>query len=68
VAQTAALVGGEREWITVLEAASRVGISPSWFRAVAKVEGIEIRRRSRKPGVNWVSVARWIESSKFRTR
>ena len=50
--------------MTVREAAARLGMSPSWFREVAKAEGLEVRRRSRQPGVNWATVEIFIARSK----
>jgi hypothetical protein len=40
-------------------------MSPGSFRSVAKQEGIEIRRRSRQPGVNWGDVERCIARSRI---
>ena len=48
------------EWVTVPQAARRLGISPGLFRSVAKEEGTEVCRRSRQPGVNWGDVERFI--------
>jgi hypothetical protein len=42
------------EWVTVGQAPAGLGVSASWFRGLAKAEGIEIRRRGRQPGVDWV--------------
>ncbi len=53
------------EWVTVPEAARRLGMSPGSFRSVAKEEGIEVCRRGRQPGVNWTDVKRFIARSRI---
>ena len=53
------------EWVTVAEAARRLSLSPSGFRGLAKSEGIEVRRRSQKPGVNWTDVESFIARSRI---
>lgn len=40
-------------------------MSRSRFRPLAKKEGIDIRRRSQMPGVNWTSVEQWIARSRL---
>lgn len=44
------------DWVTVAEAARRLGMSPSWFKKWAKGEGVKVVRRGRQPGVSWESV------------
>ena len=39
------------KWLTVPEAAARLGLSPSGFRGLAKRVGIAIQRRGNRPGV-----------------
>jgi hypothetical protein len=51
---------GDGEWVTVKEAARRLSMSPSSFPAMAHESGIEVRGRSRQPGVNWASVEHYI--------
>jgi hypothetical protein len=53
------------EWITIVEAARRLGMSASWFQGLAKEEGIEVRKRGGKPGVNWSDVERYIASARI---
>jgi hypothetical protein len=57
--------GGGEEWVTVEEAARRLDRSPSWFRALAKQEGIEVRRGGRRPGVSWADVEQFIARSRI---
>ena len=47
------------------DAARRLGMSTSWFRALAKVEGITVARRSRQAGVDWTQVEMWIARSRI---
>ncbi len=51
--------------MTVDEAARRLDRSPSWFRALAKDEGIPIERRGRHPGVDWAEVEAFIARSRI---
>lgn len=52
-------------WVTVGEAARRLGMSVSWFKEWADGEGIEVRRRGRGPGVNWSSVEAAVARSRI---
>jgi hypothetical protein len=56
------------EWVTVPEAAARLGMSPSWLRALADESSIEIHRRGARPGVNWNSVQAYIERCRITER
>jgi hypothetical protein len=40
------------KWLTVPEAAARLGLSPGGFRGLAKRVGITIQRRGNRPGVS----------------
>jgi hypothetical protein len=57
--------GPLHKWVTMPEAARRLGISPGSFRSVAKEGGIEVCRRGRQPGVNWGDVERFIARSRI---
>jgi hypothetical protein len=65
VAQPPVSDGAPRNWVTVAEAARRLRMSRSWFRALAKHEGIEVQRRGRQPGVNWQDVEAFISRSRI---
>jgi hypothetical protein len=54
-----------KEWVTVREAARRLGMSPSWFRDMAKCEQIPIERRGRQPGVDWSAVEALISRARI---
>jgi hypothetical protein len=56
--------GALDEWVTVPEAARRLGMSLGSFRSLAREEGIEVCRRGHRPGVNWGDVARFIARSR----
>lgn len=56
----------EKEWVTVGEAASRLGMSPSWFKAWVKRSGIRVERRGRRPGVAWSTVEDTVAESRIR--
>lgn len=40
----------EPEWVTLPEAAARLGLSVAWFRIYAKASGVEVRKRGGLPG------------------
>lgn len=42
--------------IAVAEVARHLGMSPSWFKELAKREGLRVERRGRQPGVYWPDV------------
>jgi hypothetical protein len=52
------------EWVTVAEAAARLGISDSGFRGLAKREEVLVRRRGSQPGVS----AEQVEALRMRSR
>jgi hypothetical protein len=56
---------GTEEWVTMVEAARRLGMCREWFRKVAKEEGLEVMRRGGRPGVNWADVERYIERARI---
>jgi hypothetical protein len=56
------------EWVTVAEAANRLGMAPSTFRVLAQREAIPVARRGRQPGVPWSAVETLIARSKIRPR
>lgn len=55
----------DAEWVTVAEAARRLAMSPSWFKEMAKAEGISVGRRGRAPGVRWSEVEALIARSRI---
>ena len=58
----------EAEWVTVAEAARRLGMSTSWIRDHATSGDIQIVRRGRQPGVSWPSVDNWIRQCRVTHR
>ena len=62
-------VTDKAEWVTVAEAASRLGFSANAFRRHARAGGVQFRlrngRNGRMPAVNWASVEEWIARSKI---
>jgi hypothetical protein len=54
---------GQPEWVTLDEAARRLGMSVAWFSMVAKEQRLHTERRGRQPGVDWTDVERYIERS-----
>ena len=52
------------EWVTVAEAARRLGRSQAWFGAWAKSEGIHVVRGGSRPGVDWTTVETYIAGSR----
>ena len=57
----------DEEWVSIEEGATRLGMSPSWFKLVAKSEGISVKRRGRKPGARWKEVEALIARSSVQT-
>lgn len=55
-------------WVTVAEAARRLSMSPSWFKAWAKEAHIVVLRRGNQPGVQWSSVEKAVARSKVLDR
>jgi hypothetical protein len=53
------------EWLTVEQAAARLGLSPSGFRGLAETEGFEVRRRGNRPGVRQVDVDAYLERARI---
>lgn len=45
-----------QEWVTITQAARRLGMSASWFKAWAKESGVVVARRGNRPGVDWQTV------------
>lgn len=60
--------GWDPDWVTVAEAARRLGMSPSWFRAWAKESSIQVVRRGNQPGVLWPSVETEVAGSRILER
>lgn len=56
------------EWVTMREAAARLGISTASLRSLAADGSIEIRWRGGRPGVSWTSVEAYIERSRITGR
>jgi hypothetical protein len=54
----------EPEWVTLAEAAQRLGMSKAWLGALAKSEGTHVVRRGRRLGVDWTTVETYIASSR----
>ena len=50
------------EWVTLAEAARRLGMSKAWFGAWAKSEGIHVVRRGSRPGVDWTTFETYLAS------
>jgi len=48
--------GDHAQWVTTAEAAAVMGLSVSGFRALARREGIRVRRRGALPGVHRPSI------------
>lgn len=55
----------EPDWVTLEEAARRLGMSGTWFAHLAKPAGITVVRRGSRPGVDWQSVEQWIGRSRI---
>lgn len=53
------------DWVTVADAASRLRMSPSWFKAWAKESGVKVVRRGNRPGVNWPTVEQVVSRSRI---
>lgn len=53
------------EWVTIAEAARRLGMSQTWFKQWAATAGVIKRRRGRRSGVNWASVEEVIRRSRL---
>lgn len=51
------------DWVTIPEAARRLGMAPSWFKEWAKREGVEMMPRGNQPGVRWSGVEETIPRS-----
>jgi hypothetical protein len=54
------------EWLTIGEAAARLGLSPSGFRGLAQAEGIPVERRGSRPGVRATEIVAFIERARIR--
>lgn len=61
-------VAAQPDWVTALEAARRMGVSHSKFRAMAKENGIRVERRGAKPGIDWRSVESFILRARIPTK
>jgi hypothetical protein len=57
-----------REWLTIREAAGRLGISPSGFRGLAKREGIAVLRRGSRPGERSTEVDAYLDRARLDRR
>jgi hypothetical protein len=55
----------EPDWVTVAEAARRLGMSGAWLRGLAKSEGIRVVRRGGRPGVDWTTIEVFINRSRI---
>jgi hypothetical protein len=66
VARQGKLSGRSRqpEWVTVREAARRLGMSGAWFKSFAKNEDIHARRGN-QPCVDWTTVETYIARSRI---
>jgi hypothetical protein len=53
------------EWLTVDQAAAEIGLSPSGFRGLARAEGLEVRRRGRRPGVRRADLTAYVERARI---
>lgn len=56
------------QWVTTERAAAALGLSDSGFRALARREGIAVRRRGRLPGVLRTSLESYLERAKIAPR
>jgi hypothetical protein len=57
----------EPEWVTIAEAARRLGMSAAWLKSFAKSEQIYVAPRGGRPGVNWTTVEAYIARSRVRS-
>jgi hypothetical protein len=55
----------EPEWVTVAEAARRLGMSAAWLKSFAKSEQITVVPRGGRPGVDWTTVEAYIARSRI---
>jgi hypothetical protein len=53
------------EWVTLAEAARRLGMSAAWLQSFAKSEQIVVARRGNRPGVDWTTVEAYIARSRI---
>lgn len=56
------------DWVTLSEAARRLGMSVSYVKDRAAAGDLVIVRRGRQGGVNWTAVERWIAYSRVTHR
>jgi hypothetical protein len=54
------------EWLTVEQAETHLGLSPSGLRGLAKTEGLDMRRRGNRPGVRRTDVDAYVERARIR--
>ena len=55
-----------QEWITMREAAQRIGMSSSWIRKHGPAAGVDIRGGGRGTQmVDWAAIEAWIKRSKI---
>jgi hypothetical protein len=59
------LDGQEAAWVSIPDAASRLGMSMWWVKELARAEGIERRRQGNRLLVNWTSVEELIARSRI---
>lgn len=53
------------EWVTISDAAARLGVSKAWMKKYAKAEGIEVRVNGARSWVKWSEVQGWVERSRI---
>jgi hypothetical protein len=56
------------EWLTIQQAADRLGLSPSGFRGLAKTRKIPINRRGNRPGVQSTDIDAFVPRARITPR
>jgi hypothetical protein len=56
------------EWLTIQQAADRLGLSPSGFRGLAKTRRITINRRGSRPGVQSTDIDAVLQRARITAR